>query len=335
MALRKLAVLGIVSAALGCDNVAWGGFELTLQPPPSKSDTLEAQAALEETAAEPDPSVSLGPVLFMGRREGNRLSLVPVAEVRGRNLVALPTEGEVPGFREEFVRERLTPGVSFTLFSEGVRVGTMMASGTGLSEDFCAPRPFVSGRLELVPEAAGAERFLAFSQNELNAPPYEPYQELNHDYDQRVTSLNLMAGVIPTVGATWPATILEIRRDIQVFNLEEGSPAAVVATFVYGDGLDVGPASAGAYSVFLMGTDEGDGYRTAYAAYRQSDVRGKGAPRFFDRLDWDGDGEPEILLEVMGEESMSLAAIRKLDGQWIDMFHDACGGELGGSAPAP
>lgn len=335
MVLRKLTVLGIVIATLGCDNVAWGGSELRLQPPPSKSDTLEGSAVSSNDSAGPNSvAVVVGPVLFMGRRDGNTVSLVPVGEIRGRSLRALPTEDESPGFMERFTRERLAPGAAFTLFAEGVRVGTMVASTTGVAAGFCAGRPTVSGQLELVPEAADAERFLALARSNGDARPYAPYRKLSHNRDQRVTSLNLMGRIIRTVGATPPPSILEIRRDIQVFDLMDGSPPAIVATFVYGDGLDVGPTTPGAYSVFLMGTDDGAGYTTSYMAYRQNDVHGKGTPRLFDRLDWDGDGQAEILLEVAGEESMSLAAIHRRGGQWVDLYHDVCGGALSGGTAA-
>ncbi|GMR12498.1 MAG: hypothetical protein BMS9Abin29_0687 [Gemmatimonadota bacterium] len=336
MALHKLTVLGIVIATLACDNVAWGGAEFSLLPPPSSSDTLDTSAVASEDSSSPDSAaVVVGPVLFMGRRDGNAVSLVAVGEIRGRGLRALPTEEESPGFMERFTRERFAPGSDFTLFAEGVRVGTMVASTTGVAVGFCSGRPTVSGRLELVPEAANAERFLALARSDGDTRPYAPYRKLNHNRDQRVTSLNLMGRVIPTVGATRPPSILEIRRDIQVFNLVDGSPPAIVATFVYGDGLGLGPTTPGAYSVFLMGTDDGTGYATAYIAYRQNDVRGKGTPRFFDRLDWDGDGQMEILLEVAGEESMSLAAIHRRNGQWVELFHDACGGALDSATAAP
>lgn len=336
MALRKLTVLGILIATLGCDNVAWGGTELSLQPPPSKRDTLESSAGSSVDSANPDSvTVVEGPVLFMGRRDGNTVSLVPVGEIRGRGLRALPTEEESPGFMERFTRKHLAPGTDFTLFAEGVRVGTMVASTTGVTDGFCAVRPTVSGRLELVQEAADAERFLALARSNGDARPYAPYRKLNHNRDQRVMSLNLMGGIVRRVGATLPPSFLEIRRDIQVFDLTEGSPPAIVATFVYRDGLDVGPTTPGAYSVFLMGTDDGAGYSTAYMAYRQYDVRGKGTPRLFDRLDWDGDGQAEILLEVAGEESMSLAAIHRRDGEWMELFHDVCGGPLTSATSAP
>lgn len=336
MVLRKLTVLGIVIATLGCDNVAWGGSELSLQPPPSKSDTLAGSALPAIDSAGPrSTAVVVGPVLFMGRRNGDRVSLLAVAEIRGRGLRALPTEDESPGFMERFTRERLAPGADFTLFAEGVRVGTMVASTTGVAEGFCADRPTVSGQLELVPEAADADRFLALARSNGGTRAYAPYRKLNHNRDQRVASLNLMGRIVRTVGATPPPSILEIRRDIQVFDLMDGSPPAIAATFVYGDGLDVGPTSPGAYSVFLMGTDDGAGYTTSYLAYRQNDVRGKGTPRLFDRLDWDGDGQAEILLEVAGEESMSLAAIHRRDGQWVELYHDECGGALSGGSATP
>ena len=335
MALRKLTVLGIVIATLGCDNVAWEGFEVSLVPPPSKSDTVNSSTTSAEVATEAQTATVVGPVLFMGRRDGNTVRLVPVAEIRGRRLQALPTEEESPGSWDLFTNERLAAGTDFTLFSEGVRVGTMVAASTGVTDEFCFRRPTVSGQLELVPQAASAERFLALARREGDTRSYSPYRQLSHTRDQRVTSLDLMAEIIPMVGANPPPSVLEIRRDIQVFDLVDNSPPAVVATFVYRDRLSIGPTTSGAYSVFLMGIDDGAGYTLAYTAYRQHDVRGKGVPRFFDRLDWDGDGQTEVLLEIAGEESMSLAAIHDRDGHWEELYSDVCGGALTDSTSTP
>ena len=108
----------------------------------------------------------------------------------------------------------------------------------------------------------------------------------------------------------------------------------MVATFVYADQLDVGTPTRGAYSVFLASDDDGTGYRGTYADYRLFSRDGKGAPRYFDHLDVDGDGSDEIVLEVMGENTMWLSALGRQGGIWVEEYHDPCGLPAGSSEPA-
>ena len=59
--------------------------------------------------------------------------------------------------------------------------------------------------------------------------------------------------------------------------------------------------------------------------YRAVDTDGKGAPRYFDHLDWNGDGTEEILLDVLGSNRRWFAGLGRTDGSWIRTFQDACG----------
>ncbi|NIR40457.1 MAG: hypothetical protein GWO22_32345, partial [Actinobacteria bacterium] len=57
--------------------------------------------------------------------------------------------------------ELSAPGTEWVLFSEGVRAGRMIADQAEPAPDYCGGRIRISGVVEVVPEAAGAERLLA------------------------------------------------------------------------------------------------------------------------------------------------------------------------------
>jgi hypothetical protein len=68
-------------------------------------------------------------------------------------------------------------------------------------------------------------------------------------------------------------------------------------------------------------------YQAGYVWYREAGREGKGAPRYFQHLDWDGDGETEVLLEVLGESNRWNAAVQKRGAEWTRTFEDPCGSE--------
>ena len=312
--------------ATGCDNVSWGGIDVRLKPP----ETPSAIAAARETEAAEEleeslPDLTERPVLFLATRTGSSAVLTPIGEIQDGTLSTLPREEEVPGFREDFARERMAPGARFTLFAEGTRVGTLTVGDDPPTESpYCLARAQVEGTVELVPGASGAQRFLALAHRIGETFVYGSYLSHTHDYDQRIASLNMSASLIPQVGATWPPSLLDIRRDIQVFALNGEDPPVVAATFVYQDQLRQQPAPDNAYSLFILGQDRGAGYRPVFFRYRQVGEQGKGAPRYLSRLDWDRDGQEEILLDVFGEETQWFAVVGRRGGRWQTVYEDPC-----------
>jgi len=328
MSLRRFAVLVILIGLQACDNVGWGGAYVRLEAPPDPALLRDSLAAPDSVAAPVDsgPALPEGPVLFAGYRSGRSATLVPVAEVRGGMLVPLPDEAAAPGFREAFRDRLLGAGTRFTLFAQGVRVGTLVAERAGEDASYCPSRPAVEGALELVPGAEDAERFLALSEDRAAGIPYAAYRTLSHSRDQRVASLNVMSRLIPRLGAQWPPSVLGIRRDIRVLALDEDGEPAIVASFVYRDDLTVGEAPSSAYSVFFLATPGPSGYEAAYVAYRPVGRDGKGAARYFEHFDWDRDGHPEMLLEVAGARHRWFRAIEQTpEGRWVDLYQDPCG----------
>lgn len=323
MKLPRLLLLGIVVTLPGCDNVTWGGIDVQLQTSAERlgGERSEATAELEVVTVENTrESTEMGPLLLIGRLRNGRVELSLVGQLVEGELRATP--GDTASLAA--IAERLSVGRRFTLYSEGVRVGTLFAESSRISPDYCGPRPSIRGVAEVISAAARASQFIAVEGDALSVSR-NGFQSPTHDYDQRVASLGMMRDAIPGLGATWPTSILGIRRDIQVFQNRGEEAPTIAATFVYADELSTGTAPADAYSVFLLGDDRGTGYASSFLTYRQVGADGKGAPRFFDHLDWDGDGVSEVLLEVLGESMTWVAGLDRSDDGWTEVYHDACG----------
>ena len=317
-----LAIAVILTVATGCDNVAWGGVEVRWQSPPTSAvQPVSEDEGVEETTS----ARELGPLLLAGTRVGSRANLSVVGEIQGDALSPFPH----PDFMDDDVARLetiLAEGSEWVLFAEGVRVGRLIADEVGAVAETCAPGASVSGTVELVPEVSGADRFLALAEADAADRRYGEYVALQRDYNQGVASLNIAGEVIPRVGAPWPDEgTLAARQDIQAFQLAGVSGQAVAATFVYRDELTIAPPREGAYAVFVMGLPSADGYQEAYSWYRAADVDGKGAPRYFSHLDWDGDGVSEIVLEVFGSNRRWYAGLAQRQGEWVRTFQEACG----------
>lgn len=333
-ALQRLPLLGIVIVATGCDNVEWGGVDFGLRLP-SESLVSEPPPEVVEVAEDTVPDrPPLGTVLYLGHRAGGEATLVPVAEMRPGGLFPIGGAGSAEASR--FVENYLAPGQEFTLFSDGTRVGSLSAETFSVDERYCGVRPQIRGPIELTPAGATIESFLALPAAEGSAFPYNAYSPVAQTGNLLVASTTAMRQVVDAVGALSPGNVLSIRRDVQMFRARPGGAPTVVATFVYRDDLAVGPAAAGAYSVFLAADDdEGTGYESTYVDYRLVSRDGKGAARYFDHLDIDGDGSEEVVLEVLGEDSMWLSTLTRRGGAWMEAYRDPCGLPPRSSQPAP
>jgi len=323
MNLHRLLLLGIVVALSGCDNVAWGGIDVKLETSAERlgTDTLPLPAEGEEAGATDTlPEVEIGRLLLIGRPRDGQVDLTVVGQLVQGQLLATPTSPRA----KQVIADRLSAGRRFTLFSEGSRVGTLFAESAQMSSAYCGSHPSIRGLAELVATAAQARQFIAIEGDGLGTVQ-APFRNLTHEYDHRVASLAMMRDAIDLLGADFPPSILDIRRDIQLFQNPADSTPMIAATFVHEDRLRTGSAPAEAYSVFLLGSDPGTGYQTSFLTYRRVGDDGKGAPRFFDHLDWDGDGESEVLLEVMGESTTWVSALDQGTAGWAEAYHDACG----------
>lgn len=321
---RRLAALVIVTVASGCDNVEWGGVDVRLQPPPPAS-----VGVVEDTVAEAEESrealLPTGPVLYMGRRDSTGLRLVPVGEILADSMAPFLSEQAAPGYRARFARELIPEGKEFVLFAEGARVGSFTALTVETDTTFCAPRPVVRGVTELIPEALTQERFLALPREHARGHGWRAFEPMDTEFQQREASLAVAADIIQQVGAEFPGNILNTRWDLQAFRPGASSPPAFAVTYLLRDRLRIERPVPTAYSLFILGMPEGGGYQAGYVWYREVAREGKGAPMFFEQFDWDGDGQAEILLEVLGERRRWTAALDRKGGRWTRVYEDPCG----------
>ena len=319
-----LAVAVMLIAGTGCDNVEFGGIQFEFRSP----EPARPQVVPDVVREEPTGTTGLvnihAPLLLAGVRDGARGRFVVVGEVHPDGLRPFPD----PRFVDDADRiaELTAPGSEWAVFSEGVRVGRLIVESATNAIGYCGARTEITGVVELVATAVEAERLLAMPAQEVDLP-YEEYRLIAHVYDQRVATLSIAGDAIPRYGARWPELgTLDAREHIQAFQLRNTPGQAVAATFVVGDNLEVGSAGPGAYALFVLAHQGNAGYSEAYTWYQDVAEQGKAAPRYFDHLDWDGDGADEILLDVFGSEQRWFAALSQEGEGWIRSFQDSCAG---------
>jgi len=322
-AFRWLSALVMITAASGCDNVDWGGAEIHLVRPPSTApDTGFVQ---DSVMSEPNLGLPEGPVLYRATRVGDEVTVVPVAEIRGDSLLPVAVDGGSE-YRTAFAEARLPLGKEFILFAGGVRVGRTRVESVDEDLSFCTPRPTASGTAELLPAAATVEHFLALPADPGATRAFGEYEALEDVFQQRAASVQFQIDALRRNGARFPeGDLVNYRVDMRSMQLGGGGPEAFAATFVNLDVARIAPADSAAHSTFLLGVQEGDGYRPAYEWHRSVARDGKGVPIFWEQMDWDGDGDTEILLDILGEESRWSAAIDIRGGRWERIFEDPCG----------
>lgn len=321
----------IIVAAPACDNVEWGGAEVHLEPPPPV-ERPETDPDSEVAPGEPPPPpLPEGPVLYAGTRSGDRVTLRPVAELRGDTLQPLLDEAETPGFLDHFRSRRMAPGTEFVLFAGGSRVGTLVADTSAVVVDACRSRATVSGLVELLVPASGATRFLALPRSAAEGRIHTAYVPDRVDTEAGPVSLNLASQVIMRESALWPDNLGEARADLHVIPLPDASGTAVAATFMFRDQLEMVPAESPpvAYSLFVLGHGGPEANRLVWDWYRRVEDEGKGAARYFEAGDWDGDGVAEILLEVIGDSTRWMAALDRRGDDWQRVFEETCSGGAG------
>ena len=82
-----LATAAILTVASGCDNVAWGGVEMELMPPPPAEPGTPAEVVAEPEEPAPPPEVPR-PLLLAGTRDDAAATLVVVGELGDSGVVS-------------------------------------------------------------------------------------------------------------------------------------------------------------------------------------------------------------------------------------------------------
>lgn len=321
----RIAVAMLVAGALSaCDNMSWGGASLALVRPEPKNPVVDEEPG---DSAEVLPPLPEGPSVFVVEQTEQGARIMPVAEVAPGGLAPHPDETEASGARARFVEMRMPPGSVFHVFADGLRVGRFVAAaGMTVDSTTCQERPSVTGILEVIPAAAQVQTFLALPDSVgagLTRGTYEPPES---GRGLRFQSRRIFGEEIPRLGARYPSDIERSRGELRLLSIPAADGAAMSSTYLFRDRLDTGPPSrSGAYAMMMLAEPGPDGYERRFTWYRRADVDGKGAPQVVDHMDWDGDGDSELLLRVHGESTQWFAALdREGSTGWELSFEDAC-----------
>jgi len=327
-----LAIPVILTGLTACDNVGWGGVQVRVQAPPPAQSAAEADTA--GPVVEAPPPLDLPPALFLVERASGESRLLPVAFLRDGALRPLADADGIEEFARRFREERMSGHDAFILFAGGHRVGGFFPTAPGpIDSTWCAPRPIVTGRIEVQPGASGRERFLALPEKLGRSYPRSDFTASNTTRAQRVGTLNMAAALFATRNIRWPPSILEARQYVEAFQPLGSDSTELATTFMYGDSLAVGPAPNPAYSLFILGTHSGRRYEPTYVRYRRVGDGGKAAARWIGHMDWDRDGADDALLEVFGTEHRWFAALARRGEAWRQSFQEPCPGEPGAGGP--
>jgi hypothetical protein len=319
----RLLPLLIVSALAGCDNVQWGGTQIEIVPPPPPAGSVQI---------EPDPQafaefgLPRGPVLFHIRRTEQGAQLVPVAELSGDSLRTLRRPAGVsPEAYEARFRETVIPaGGQFRVFRRGAAVGTFVAQSNGPATECGVPT--VYGSATVVAAATDADQFLAFRDG-LAPEVRGEFTPLQITGSIRTYASIVAERLILQNGLPRPRSWQGAQRSLEPIEIMPGGHPEMVATYLVGDSLAVGPGDAQGYSVFYMADYQtSSGYNPIYSEIHDYRRDGKIAPRLVDYLDWDGDEAQEVLIEEFRRSDRGYAMIAQGNDGWQKVWEGAvCG----------
>lgn len=315
---RRLPILLTMVIGLGaCDNVEWGGFDLSVVPPPPIAGPVDQ----EPDAAERLPD---RPILYHVTRDGDRATVVPVGEIDDDSMEPIRTGDDVEAFGGRFIAAFMREGSELTLFRNGRRVGTMIVDSAYVpTGDVCRPLPRAVGRVELGAGAGDQVEFLAMARTQAPPGTVMPGRTLEPTRRMDVVGNILAEQTLRARGAQLPSWATA-RRQLQPFPVEGTQDLGFTATFLVGDQLRIGGDDHG-YSLLVLYTPQPPtGYDTAFVSFRSYPAEGKAAPRVIDFLDWSRDGQVELLLEVFGTRSSWFEAVGRVGDRWQRVFRDQC-----------
>lgn len=321
-------MLTLISA---CDNVNWGGADLAIVPPPPKASGLPASA---EDLAEAIPD---GPILFyVVPRDGGGV-MMPVGQITGDTMTPLRAKQDAALYAGRFIATHMRRGSEFALYRDGARVGTFVVqSATPPAENACPALPSAQGTLELSSGAQGIPEYLAI------AKPHAPEIRRQLDFvseptrNMQVIAPILAERMIRARRAELPGNWQRAMAQLKPFPIAASRDPGFATTFVVGDELRTGGDNQG-YSVFFIGVPGAQfGYDTTFVKFTNFQTDGKAAPRVVDMLDWNRDGQVELLLQVYGISDTWFEAVGKnAQGKWQTTFRDRCDAPGTSSIPVP
>ncbi|HEX7120537.1 MAG TPA: hypothetical protein VF212_17225 [Longimicrobiales bacterium] len=310
----------IVTVATGCDNVDWGGADIAIVPPPPGA------AAGDGDAGPAEERLPEGPIVYYVAPGAGEATLIPIAEIGRDTLLPIGPRVDPQLYAHRFIATHLRTGTEFALFRGGARVGTFVLTQAGLPPEGVCPRvPHGRGVLELMAGADTIPEFLALAKS--HAPPDAAHGITGAPQpDRRMQILGpiLAERLLRARDAPLPGNWSRAEAQLKPFPMAGAEDPAFAATFLVDDTLGTGYDNEG-YSLFLIAEPRPEiGYDTAYADFTPYEREGKAAPRVVDFLDWDRDGQTELLLEVYGIDRSWFETVSSAGGRWRKLVSTRC-----------
>ncbi len=297
---RRAAVLMVTLALGGCDNVEWGGIDVSVREPEvERVDTTVDADTVPEAPALRLPS---GPVLFHVRRQDAAGTAViePIAELTAGGLNALgPLRPDRGAEYDSAFAVAFYPAEStYPLFRGPTRVGSFIVRESADPGSGACPALRARGWPELRPGADTLSEFLAWpagtrsGRDTLETPGYRSeMRPLSRVLAQQVVRRARTPGNWRMRG---PA-------DLRAARVGDGRLGFAV-TFMVGDELERGSPPDSAGTVFLVADhDPARGYFPLYAEAEWYGPGGKRALRWLDAVDLVGDDAPEWVVRAYGD----------------------------------
>jgi hypothetical protein len=314
----RLPMLFMVIGLWGCDNVEWGGVDLTfVRPPPTAAPVDQEELAAVERL--PDR-----PILYHVTRGPDRVVVVPVGEVGDDGIEPIHIGDDAAAFGARFISAFMRQGSEFTLFRNGRRAGTVIVDSAYVpAGDVCRRLPRATGTVEIAGAAGDATEFLAMARTQAPPGTVMPGRTLQPERRMEVVG-NIMAERALRARRAQLPNWAVARRQLQPFPVADAQDLGFTATYLVGDQLEVGGDDNG-YSLFVLYTPQPpSSYDTAYVSFNSYPVDGKAAPRVIDFLDWNRSGQADLLLEVFGTRSSWFEAVGRVGDRWRRTFRDQC-----------
>lgn len=318
--IKRAPVAGwlILTCIAACDNVSWGGADITIVPPPPKASGRPEPGS--EPGAERLPE---GPILYHVVA-ANGASITPVTEISGDSLLPLQARVNPLAYAEALIAEHLRQGSEFVLFRDGVRAGTFIAQSASVDESGCRPTARAAGALELGSLGEGVQEFLAIAKVQAPQIQRRTTEALVPTRTMRVLAPILADAVLRARNSPLPSDWERAMARLRPFSVPGARDPAFAATFLVGDTLGPGLDDDG-QSVFFVAMPGQLGYDTVYVRFSDYAADGKSAPEVIDFLDWNRDDSPDLLLRVFGIDDVWYEAVgRAPGGEWRTLFSDRC-----------
>lgn len=317
-AARRLPILLMVIGLAGCDNVEWGGLDVTVvRPPPTVGPVAEAELAAVDRL--PDR-----PILYHVTRDGDRATVVPVGEIGDDRLEPIRFGDDPEAFGARFIAAFLRQGAELTLFRHGRRAGTMIVDSAYVpAANVCRRLPRGVGIVELAGPAGDANEFIAMARTQAAPGTVMPGRTLQPERRMEVVGNIMAERALRARRAPLPNWAVA-RRQLHPFPVAGTQELGFTATYLTADQLQIGGDDSG-YSLFVVYSPQAPaGYDTVYVSYTSYPDDGKAAPRVIDFLDWNRNGQVDLLLEVYGTASSWFEAVGRVDDQWRRTLRDSC-----------